>query len=177
MTRRIYATLLIMTLSATLAFIAIRKSSPTITAKTGAETGLAPDFTLKALDGTQIRLADYRGKVILLDFWATWCAPCQEEIPHFIEWQTKYRQSGLQVIGVSMDDGTESVRKFSREFKINYPIALGTQEMASRYGGIFGLPVNIVIGRDGKIKAKHLGMYDLTLLEREVSSQLESSKP
>jgi hypothetical protein len=75
-----------------------------------------------------------------------------------------------------MDDSPEPVKKFVRKFRMNYPVAIGTQEVASQYGGIFGLPVNIVIGRDGKIKAKHLGMYDLTLLKQELTSQLESKK-
>lgn len=133
----------------------------------------APDFTLKQLDGTPFRLSDYEGKVILLDFWATWCAPCRDEIPHFVEWQAKYGNQGLQVIGVSMDDDVRPVEKFSRELRINYPVVIGTQELASWYGGILGLPANIVIGRDGKIVSKHLGMEDLLHLERELTAQLE----
>jgi peroxiredoxin len=163
-------------LCAILLIFAIWKSRPTITPRTKAGAELAPDFTLKALDGTALRLSDYRGKVILLDFWATWCAPCQDEIPLFVELQSKYRDRGLQVLGLSMDDSPEPVKKFVRKFRMNYPVAIGTQEVASQYGGIFGLPVNIVIGRDGKIKAKHLGMYDLTLLKQELTSQLESKK-
>ena len=146
------------------------------TTQSGVGTELAPNFTLKTLDGTPLRLSNYRGKVILLDFWATWCAPCQEEIPRFVEWQNEYRDRGLQVIGVSMDDSPEPVQKFSREFRMNYPVAIGTQDIASQYGGILGLPVNFVIGRDGRIKAKHLGMYDLMLLKRELNEQLESKK-
>jgi len=172
MARRIFPLLLVIALCAIILIFAIWNNRPTIAPHTEAGAELAPDFTLKALDGTPLKLSDYRGKVILLDFWATWCAPCQEEIPRFVEWQSKYRDRGLQVIGLSMDDSPESVQKFSREFRMNYPIALGTQDVASKYGGIFGLPVNIVIGRDGKIKAKHLGMYDLMQLERELTSQL-----
>src|ERR1700686_1642375 len=76
----------------------------------------APDFTLKQLDGMPLRLSDYEGKVILLDFWATWCAPCRDEIPRFIEWQAKDGNQGLQVIGVSMEDDGQTAQKFSREF-------------------------------------------------------------
>ena len=152
---------------------AIRKNRTTSAPQPGVGAELAPDFTLKALDGTPLRLSDYRGKVILLDFWATWCFPCQKEISRFVDWQSKYRDQGLQVIGVSMDDSPEAVRKFIWEFKVNYPVALGNQELVSRYGGILGLPVNIVIGRDGKIKAKHLGMYDLMQLKRELTSQFD----
>lgn len=143
-----------------------------------AESGLsfAPDFTLKRLDGTPLRLSDYRGKVVLLDFWATWCTPCREEIPRFVEWQRKYGAQGLQVIGISMDDDSEAVKKFVRDFGVNYPVAIGDQELASRYGGILGLPANIVIGRDGKMVSKHLGMADLSMLERELAVQLASSE-
>lgn len=136
----------------------------------------APDFTLKQLDGTLFRLSDYEGKVILLDFWATWCAPCRDEIPRFIGWQAKYGNQGLQVIGVSMDDDVQPVQKFSREFRMNYPVAVGTQELAARYGGILGLPVNIVIGRDRRIVSKHLGLQDLSLLEQELTAQLTIKK-
>lgn len=175
MARRMFSLLSVAALCTfVLMFAACR--TKTIAPHSGAGTELAPNFTLKALDGAPLRLSDFRGKVILLDFWATWCAPCQEEIPRFVEWQRRYGEGGLQVIGLSMDDGPKPVQKFSREFGMNYPVALGTQAVASQYGGIFGLPVNIVIGRDGKIKAKHLGMYDLTLLERELITQLESSQ-
>jgi thiol-disulfide isomerase/thioredoxin len=133
----------------------------------------APDFTLKQLNGAPLRLSDYKGKVILLDFWATWCAPCRDEIPRFVEWQAKYGDQGLQVIGVSMDDDIRPVEKFSREIRMNYPVVMGTQELTSRYGGILGLPANIVIGRDGKIVSKHLGLEDLSLLEQELTAQLE----
>lgn len=132
----------------------------------------APDFTLKQSNGAPLRLSDYTGKVVLLDFFATWCSPCREEIPHFVQWQSKYGDQGLQVIGVSMDDDPGPVETFSRELGINYPVVIGTQELASHFGGILGLPANIVIGRDGKIVSKHLGMEDLSLLERELSSQL-----
>lgn len=138
------------------------------------QASVAPDFTLKQLDGTPLRLSDYRGKVVLLDFWASWCAPCREEIPHFVEWQRKYGDRGFQVIGVSMDDGPGPAQKFNREFPMNYPVALGDQEVATRYGGILGLPVNIIIGRDGRIVSKHLGMADLSILERELTTQLAS---
>jgi thiol-disulfide isomerase/thioredoxin len=127
---------------------------------------------MKQLNSTSLRLSDYAGKVILLDFWATWCAPCRDEIPHFVQWQAKYGNQGLQVVGVSMDDDLRPLEKFTGEFKMNYPVVVGSQELASGFGGILGLPANIVIGRNGKIVAKHLGLTDLSLLERELASQL-----
>jgi peroxiredoxin len=176
MVHRRFFLLFVVAVCVIILLVALRKSRPVIAPQLKVGTELAPDFTLRAIDGSSLRLSDYRSKVILLDFWATWCAPCQEEIPRFVEWQNEYRDRGLQVIGVSMDDSPEPVQKFSREFRMNYPVAIGTQGIASQYGGILGLPVNFVIGRDGKIKTKHLGMYDLTLLKRELNEQLESKE-
>ncbi len=151
------------------------KNPVSVARKSAGTTGLdAPEFALKTLDGSRLTLSEYRGKVILLDFWATWCSPCQEEIPRFVEWQGKYGNQGFQVIGISMDDNPKPVQGFVQDFRMRYPVAMGTQEMASQFGGILGLPVNLVIGRDGKIKAKHLGMYDLNQLEQEIKTQLDS---
>jgi cytochrome c biogenesis protein CcmG/thiol:disulfide interchange protein DsbE len=136
----------------------------------------ATDLTLMQSNGTPLRLSDYAGKVVLLDFFATWCSPCRDEIPHFVEWQSKYGTQGLQVIGVSMDDDTRPVEKFSRELGINYPVVLGSPELASRYGGILGLPANLVIARDGKVVSKHLGVADLSHLEQELTAQLALKK-
>jgi cytochrome c biogenesis protein CcmG/thiol:disulfide interchange protein DsbE len=133
----------------------------------------APDFTLTALDGQPLRLADYKGKVVLLDFWATWCAPCRSEIPKFVTWQKQYGPQGLQVIGISMDDSDKPVPGFVQQFQIDYPVALGDAKLADQYGGVLGLPVTFVIDRDGRIHHKHVGLTDTALLEGEIKRLLE----
>lgn len=131
-----------------------------------------PDVAMTQLNGAPLRLADYRGKVVLLDFWASWCSPCREEIPRFVEWQTAYEARGLQVIGVAMDDNPAAAETFRREYRIDYPVVAGSAQLADRFGGILGLPVNIVIARDGAIVARHVGLVDPGILRREIEAQL-----
>jgi peroxiredoxin len=144
------------------------------TSKGGLGGAPAPGFSLQDLDGQPLDLANYRGKVVLLDFWATWCAPCRGEIPHFVEWQDKYRQQGLQVIGISMDDGPKPVREFYREFKMNYPVAVGSEQVAESYGGVLGLPVMFLIDRDGRVAAKYTGAVEMAAVEQEIQSLLQA---
>ena len=134
----------------------------------------AAEFSLTDLDGKPLSLSDYRGKVVLLDFWATWCVPCRAEIPHFVEFQNKYREQGLQVVGISMDDGANPVRQFYQQFKMNYPVALGTDKVAEAYGGVLGLPVTFLIGRDGRIAAKYVGETQMPAMEQEIHSLLQT---
>src|SRR5215472_13898894 len=101
--------------------------------KHGPEHRPAPDFNLPQLNGQPLQLSSYRGKVVLLDFWATWCVPCRAEIPQFVELQQKYGDRGLQIIGVSMDDSPEPVRPFYQQFHINYPVVMGTADVGSAY--------------------------------------------
>ncbi|HKH99073.1 MAG TPA: TlpA disulfide reductase family protein [Candidatus Sulfotelmatobacter sp.] len=135
---------------------------------------LAPDFTLPQLDGQQLRLSSYRGKVVLLDFWATWCVPCREETPHFVELQQKYADHGLQIIGVSMDDGPEPVRSFYQQFHMNYPVAMGNAKTGELYGGVLGLPIAFLIGRDGRIAAKYTGATGAAVFEKAISRLLQT---
>jgi cytochrome c biogenesis protein CcmG/thiol:disulfide interchange protein DsbE len=130
----------------------------------------APEFSLTDLNGQKLNLSIYRGKVVLLDFWATWCGPCRSEIPRFVDLQNKYRDQGLQVIGISLDDDPKPVRGFYQQFKMNYPVAIGDANLAERYGGMLGLPVNFVIDREGRIHAKHVGEVDISLIEQEINS-------
>jgi cytochrome c biogenesis protein CcmG/thiol:disulfide interchange protein DsbE len=135
---------------------------------------VAPDFSLQDLNGQPLQLANYRGKVVLLDFWATWCAPCLGEIPHFVAFQNQYREQGLQVIGISMDDSPKPVREFYQRFKMNYPVALGTDKLAEAYGGVLGLPVTFLIGRDGQVAAKYVGEVQMPVLEQKIKSLLQA---
>jgi thiol-disulfide isomerase/thioredoxin len=133
---------------------------------------LAPDFSLPKLDGGSLQLSSYRGRVVLLDFWATWCIPCREEIPHLVELQNKYRDQGLDIIGVSMDDSPDPVREFYQRFHMNYPVVMGTAEIGERYGGVLGLPIAFVVARDGRIYKKHIGATDVSVLEHDVTELL-----
>jgi peroxiredoxin len=120
---------------------------------------VAPDFDLKSLEGRTAKLSDYRGKIVLLNFWATWCAPCRVEMLALMALYEKYHSQGLEIIGVSMDDGgQERVAKFVNEMKINYPVLLGDSSVADNYGGLRLLPQTIFITRDGKIVQTAIGM-------------------
>ena len=139
------------------------------------EHALAPDFALPDLAGKQVNLSSYRGRVVLLDFWATWCGPCREEVPHFVQLQNKYANQGLQIIGVSMDDAPDPVREFYRLFKMNYPVVMGDAKTGELYGGVLGLPIAFLIGRDGRITARHIGAINFTAFEKEIVDLLRTN--
>jgi cytochrome c biogenesis protein CcmG, thiol:disulfide interchange protein DsbE len=132
----------------------------------------APDFTLTGFDGKVIHLAEFRGRVVLLNFWASWCAPCLEEMPRFSAWQRRYGEQGLQVIGISMDDNDVPVRQVLVRQPVEYPIAVGDVPLAERYGRILGLPQSFLIARDGRILARYKGEVDLAQLEKAIVQQL-----
>jgi len=134
---------------------------------------LAPEFSLPTLTGETLDLSTYKGKVIFLDFWATWCDPCREQIPHFVELQNEYGDRGLRIIGISMDDEPEPVRDFCRQFKLNYPVVMGNAKTGELYGGVLGLPIAFLIGRDGRIYQKHVGATDISVLESEIVRLLQ----
>ena len=119
----------------------------------------APQFSFTSLEGKTVALRDLGNKVVIVDFWATWCPPCREEIPHLNELYSKLKGRGLEIVGVSMDtDGTDGVKDFAREYKIQYPLVMGDEKMAESFGGIIGLPTTIIIDRNGKIAKKYVGL-------------------
>lgn len=134
----------------------------------------APRFVRWGIDGRSIDLASLRGKVVLLTFWATWCEPCQVEMPRFIDWQGRLSADGLQIVAVSLDDYAEPVRAFAAERHVNYPILMGDARLARAYGGILGLPVNFLIDRHGRIAAVFKGETDLDEMESALRAVLAS---
>jgi thiol-disulfide isomerase/thioredoxin len=132
------------------------------------------DFTLKDLNNADVRLADFKGKVILLDFWATWCGPCKVEIPGFVEMQNAYGPEGLQVVGISIDDRLEQLKPFADEMKMNYPVlqGLGRDDVTDALGPIYGVPTTLLISREGKVCATHAGMTPKETFERQIKELL-----
>ena len=132
------------------------------------------NFTLKDLDNKDVKLSAFKGKVVLLDFWATWCGPCKIEIPWFIEFQNKYGKSGLEVIGVLTEDTVAKAKPFAVEWKMNYTLLSGIDrdDLDDAYGPMFGLPVSILISRDGKICSKHVGLSSKDAFEKEIKALL-----
>lgn len=124
----------------------------------------APDFTLPDSDGNQVRLSDYRGKVVLLDFWATWCPPCRAAIPHIVSLQRKYRSEGFVVFGLNMDHNPEDLVSFMSRVSVNYPILMTDTAMRDSYGGVSSIPLAFLIDRQGNIRDKYMG-YDHSIAE------------
>jgi len=132
----------------------------------------APDFKLVGLDGKPVTLASSKGKVILLNFWATWCGPCRAEIPDLVELQNKYKDR-LQIVGLVVDeDDQDAIKGFVEKVGINYPVALATNDIRTQYGGIAALPTSFVLDAEGRIVQKHEGLRDPVLYETEIRSLL-----
>ncbi len=137
----------------------------------------APDFELKSLDGRAVKLSDFRGKVVVLNFWATWCAPCRVETPWLVDLYRQYKEQGLEVVGVSMDDGDqEHVADFVKEMGINYTVIMGNHTVGDAYGGARFLPQTFFIGRDGKIIKHSFGIKSKSDLEEAIKQSLNTPK-
>jgi thiol-disulfide isomerase/thioredoxin len=134
----------------------------------------APQFSATDINGGFVNTADYKGKVVMVNFWAAWCTPCAAEIPQFIALQKKYQDQGLQVVGVSVDDDPEVLLRFYRKYQMNYPVVPGDLKIADAFGGVLGLPTTFLIGRDSRIHGKHNGATDFSVIEREVVALLHA---
>jgi peroxiredoxin len=133
----------------------------------------APDFSLLTLDGQTMKLSDFHGKAVLLNFWATWCEPCKVEMPWFVDLQKKYGPQGLQVLGVAMDDASPSdIAAFARKLGVNYPVLLGKEEVGAEYGGIEYLPSSFYISRDGKVVDHIFGLVSRSEIETDIQKAL-----
>jgi len=139
---------------------------------------MAPDFALNDSQGAPIKLSDYKGRVVLLNFWATWCHGCVLEIPWFIEFQERYKDSGLSVIGVSIDEGWKPVKAFVEEKKVNYPIVIDTEGVRRLYE-LNAMPMTLLIDRSGEIAASYIGVVDKGTCESKLRTllQQDAQKP
>ncbi|MCI0707518.1 MAG: TlpA family protein disulfide reductase [Ignavibacteriae bacterium] len=133
----------------------------------------APDFTLKTSDGKTVQLSKLKGKVVLVNFWATWCGPCKAEIPDFMEVYSSYKSKGFEIVGIALDEeGWEVVKPYSDKQKINYPIVLGDGPLAYKYGGIEAIPTSFLVDQDGYIVGKRIGLLQKELLENSLKKLL-----
>ncbi len=133
----------------------------------------APDWHLTNVDGKPVKLSDFKGKVVILNFWATWCPPCRKEIPTFISLQKQYGDKGLVIVGISLDEGGPGVVKpFVSRAGINYPVMMGDQKTAADYGGIEVVPTTFIIDRNGRIAAEHQGEAERAAFEAEIKPLL-----
>lgn len=159
------------TLAAMLLAAALSLSMPT-PARAMAVGELAPDFAQDDLSGQPVSLSRLRGKLVLVNFWATWCAPCREEMPAFSAWQRKYRARGLRIVGISMDDEAPAVRKFLAGRPVSYPVVIGDSALGERFGGVLGLPLSYLIDAQGRVVARYQGEANLAAVESKIKELL-----
>jgi thiol-disulfide isomerase/thioredoxin len=149
---------------------------PHIADPANASLGIAPDFVRQDLAGHPVRFSSYRGKLVLLTFWASWCVPCRAEAPIFSAWQLKYHARGLQIIGVAMDDDPAAASAFAAALKLTYPNVIGDAELGRVYGGVLGLPTAFLIDPTGRIVARYRGEVDFRRVEADIKRLLPDSQ-
>lgn len=133
----------------------------------------APEFALESLEGKTIRLSDFRGKAVLVNFWATWCQPCKIEMPWFEEMQKQYGPKGFQVVGIAMDDaGKDEIAKFAKDMGVNYPILIGKEAVGDAYGGVQFLPSSFFVDRQGKVVDHIFGLKSRSEIEDDIKLSL-----
>jgi thiol-disulfide isomerase/thioredoxin len=130
------------------------------------------DFVLKNELNQPVNLAEYKGKVVIVNFWATWCGPCKVEIPDFVKLYADYKDKGLMIVGISIDDSPEQLQSFMREYKMNYPVVQMRPEVEDAWGPFYGYPTSFVVARDGSICRKHLGPATHAQFEAEIKGLL-----
>jgi peroxiredoxin len=137
----------------------------------------APSFTLQDLNGKQVSLSDFEAKVVILDFWATWCGPCVVEIPHFVELYEQYKDQGFAMVGISVDrKGASVVKSFAQKHQVNYPILMTDGQVEKAYGDITGIPTTFVIDSAGKIRRKYVGYRDKAVFEADIKALLAEAQ-
>ncbi len=137
------------------------------------DLGPLPEFGLDGLDGNPVSSSDLEGKVVLVNFWATWCGPCKIEMPWFVEFQRAYKDQGFTVVAISLDeDGWQPVREFAEEFSFNFPVALGNDELASAFDGVWALPTTFIVDRSGNMLYRHTGLVSKSVYEEQIEALL-----
>lgn len=131
-----------------------------------AEEERAPNFSLKTIDGKIVQLSDFKGKVVVVNFWGTWCPPCRNEIPDFVKIYNTYKEKGLVIIGIAVQSPPAQIKNLIKEYKITYPVVIGDRKVASQYGGIRGIPTTFFINRQGCIVKKHVGLLEKDVFEK-----------
>jgi len=135
-----------------------------------AEGEKAADFALQSIDGKTVKLSDYRGQTVIVNFWASWCPPCRKELPDFAAFHRENKDKGVAVIGIAVDENVPAIKKLVAESGVGYPVVLGDRKVQADYGGIRAVPTTIVIDKAGTIVKKHLGMMGKTDLEAAVKA-------